>query len=98
GAFLGEARVAAAQFRAQEQAERHGAIPERNELRFGQLPVRAAGIAGDKDGLALLWSARVPFQIFRRRDGLAVFVEAQKREIEVVAREIEIVGIAAKER
>src|SRR5438132_14323579 len=54
------------------------------------------GIAGDENHLALFCSSRRPFEVTRRMNRLIVFVNAHQRHVDVEAREIEIVRIAAK--
>ena len=58
----------------------------------------AAGAAGNEDGFAVRQRRGTPLQPVRRRRRLAVLVEAEIGDIERIAREIEIVRIAAEER
>ena len=73
-------------------------IAQRFQLVGGEQAVGAARIADDEHGLALLGRRARPGQMRGRRHGLAVLVKPHEREIEIVAREIEIVRIAAEER
>ena len=55
---------------------------------------RGAGVAGDKDELAVGGALRVPLQIVLGVDGLVVLVDAEERHVKVVAGISEIVGVA----
>ena len=48
--------------------------------------------------LALFRALRREFQMVVRMHGLALFIDAHQRHVYVVTREVEIIGIAAKER
>jgi hypothetical protein len=62
-------------------------------------PVGAAGIARGEGQLAVLGARRRPGEVIRLRiQGFAVLVDPQERRIEVVARELEVVRVAAEER
>ena len=98
GALLGEAGVAPAQFGQLHQQRWAHHVAHSHELWCGQEPIGAARIAGDEDEVAVLRRARVPLEMLRCDDRPAVLVEPQKREIEVVAREVKVVGVAAKKR
>ena len=98
GAFLGEADQAG------RAVPRTGSGSRARPDRAGfaswsavKQPLGRAGIAGDKDRLAVLGRRRAPDQMIRRLDGLAVFVEPHERAIEVIAGKVEIVRIAAEE-
>ena len=56
------------------------------------------GLPTTNVGLAVDRRARAPFQVLRRRDRLAVLIGTQEAGIERVAREVEIVGVAAELR
>ena len=57
GAFLGEADQPSAQLRQIDQRFRQRQVAQAFKLVRGQKPLGRAGIAGDKDGLAILWAA-----------------------------------------
>ena len=54
-------------------------------------------MAGDEDEIAVLRAALAPLQVVRRMHRLAVLVRAEEADVEVVARILEVVGIAAEE-
>ena len=57
-----------------------------------------SGIAGDEHQIACRGALRIPLQIVRALDRLAIFVNAKKGHVEVVARIGEIIRVAAEER
>ena len=96
GALLAEPDQTAAQFGVLADDGRQGQGPLGVQLRDGQLTVGAARITGDEHRLAGLRRRRPPGQMVRRRCRLAVLVQPHEGAIEVVAGEVEIVGIAAE--
>ena len=68
------------------------------ELRHRVQPLRRSRIAGDKHQIAVARALGVPLQIIRRVDRLSVFIDAEQRHVQVVARIREVVGIAAEKR
>src|SRR4029077_16995733 len=56
------------------------------------------GMPGDKDEVAVLYPAGRPFEIIVKMCGLVVFVDSEKRDVQIVAGIGEIIGIIAKER
>ena len=59
--------------------------------------VRAPRIAGDEDEVPLLAAVRAPLQVIRDLGRLAVLVGAEEADVEAVAGELEVVGIASEE-
>ena len=68
------------------------------ELGQGQQPLGRAGMAGDENEVAILRAGRIEMHGIDERDRPAVAIEAQQRHVERIAREVEIVRIAAEER
>ena len=60
-------------------------------------PVGAAGVAGDEDEFVLLAAVRAPLQVVLDLDRLVVLVDAEEADVEVVARVLEVVRVAAEE-
>jgi hypothetical protein len=79
------------------QLKRVGSLAEEFELRHGVEAARGAGVAGDKDQVAVLEAAGGPLEIILQVDGLIVFVDAEEADVQIVARVLEVVGIAAEE-
>ncbi len=79
--------------------------PERQRLvalilqfRHRQQPARASGMAGNKNQVAVRRAlGREAEKMFHLR-GLAVFVSAEETDVQVEARKLEIVHVAAEER
>ena len=65
------------------------------ELADGQLPVGFPGMAADESQFAIARAFRIPFQKMLDLGRLAVFVSAENADIEIVARILEVIGIAA---
>ena len=59
--------------------------------------VRRAGMAGDENEVAGFWSGLAPLEEVRRVNRLAVLVDAEETDVEVEARILEVVGVAAEE-
>src|SRR4029077_7190500 len=59
---------------------------------------RIPGMPGDKDEIAVLYSAGRPFEIVVKMCGLVVFVDSEKRDVQIVAGIGEIIRIPAKKR
>ena len=62
--------------------------------------VQAVGLArvpGDEDEVAVLRTGGAPLQVMSGPRGLAVLVGAEEADVEVVARVLEVVGVAAEE-
>ena len=97
GRLLVEADQPAATFRQKDGGVREGPIARRLEFGHGVVARGRSRIADHEDRLAGLRRFRIPAQMVRRRHRLAVLIEAQQAEIEVVPREVEVVGIAAEE-
>ena len=57
---------------------------------------RRARIAGVENQIAFLGSSRRPFEVTRRTNRLIFFVNAHQRHVDVEARKVEVVRIAAK--
>ena len=68
------------------------------ELGDGRLALGAAGVAGDEHQVALLRGLARPAEEVARRERLALVVDAEERVVEAVAREVEVVGVAAERR
>src|SRR5450759_4023077 len=66
-------------------------------LRNREKPARAPGIPHNEREVTFLRAVRIPSQIVLGLPRLAVLVDAEQREIEVVARIGEVVRIAAEE-
>ncbi len=88
-------RVAAALQHADD--ERDARVAQKFQVRDGVEPLRRAGAARDERQLALLRPLRRPLEVVLGRVRLAVFVDAHERHVEVVAREVEVVRVAAEE-
>ena len=54
------------------------------------------GMAGDEDQLSVLGARLAPFQIMLDLGRFAVFVDAEEADVQIVARILEIVRIAAE--
>ena len=67
------------------------------ELGDGEQTPGGAGVAGNEGEFTIGRTVGRPFQEVRGLDGLAVFVDAEKRHIETVAGIFEIIGVAAVE-
>src|SRR5260370_31427782 len=61
-----------------------------------ELAICFTGTPAHECELAVAWSARVPFQEIVDPDRLAVFVNTKNAHIEIKARILEVVGIAAE--
>ena len=59
--------------------------------------VGLAGIPGHEHQVVLLQPRRIPLQVVRRLDRLAVLVDAEEADVEIVAGILEVVRIAAEE-
>src|SRR5262249_20765637 len=68
------------------------------ELAYRKLSIRPARIPAHERQLAIRRTLRVPLQIMLDLRRLPVFVSAKDRNIEIVARIFEIIGIAAAKR
>src|SRR5262249_55453513 len=75
---------------------RQGFVPFELKFRNRELAAGASRIAGDEYQIAFFRTVFAPVQVLGCRDGLATFVDAHQAEIEIEAREIEIIWIAAK--
>ena len=60
--------------------------------------IKADVVAGDEREIAVLDAVLAPFEVVRNLGRLIVFVNAEKADVEVVARKREIIGIAAVKR
>src|SRR5687768_14184019 len=59
-------------------------------------PLGGAGMAGNKNQLPIFRAGLRPFEIVVHFRGLIVFINANERHVDVEAREVEVVGVAAK--
>ena len=98
GAFVHRTDQAPAQFRKGRDRDRQANLALERELALRVEPAGRTGVADHEGQFAFLGCARVPDQVVRRANRLAVFVGAQEARIERIAREVEVVGIAAEGR
>ena len=68
------------------------------KFRYREEAAGGSGVARNEGEFAVLGTFRGPLEGVRGLNGLAVFVDAEKAHIEVVAGIFEIIGIAAEER
>ena len=61
------------------------------------MPVGAARVAGDEHQLAVLRPGLAPFEVVLELGRLVVLVDAEEADVEVVARVLEVVRVAAEE-
>jgi hypothetical protein len=82
-----------------QSSQRHGIghIASEFQLSHGLLTVGRAGVAGNEYQIAILHAGPRPAQIVLKACGLTVFVNAEKRDVKIVARVSEVIGVAAKE-
>ena len=73
-------------------------VLEKIQLGHGELALGAAGISGDKDEIAGLGSGGRPLEVVVEVHGLAVLIDAEVGDVEVVARILEVIAVAAEER
>ena len=66
------------------------------KLRYRVEAFGGARVPGYEDEFVIGRALRIPLQVFLALDGLAVLVHAEQRHIEIVAREGEIVRVAAE--
>ena len=97
-AFRAEAFDHAAHFGQTQQRVRRIQIARGFEFGDGELAIGAAGIADDDRHLAIVGAVLREREEIGDLGRLAVFVGAQHAHVEVVAREVEVVRIAAEER
>ena len=64
----------------------------------GVQPIGAARMPGDEDQLVVGRAGLAPVQKVLELDRLVVFIDAEEADIEVVARILEIVRVAAEKR
>src|SRR5690606_39928572 len=88
----------AAQLGGDQLVQRQDDVADGHQLRLGQQALGRAGVAGDKDGLALGRLVGVPGEVGRGQGGLAVFIQADEGRIDGEAREGEVVQVAAEGR
>src|SRR6266700_3186829 len=81
-----------------QQAADQTDIAKSGELRRRQLALGRARVTRDEDQLARLGARLAEREKVLHLRRLAVFVGAQQRDVEVVAREVEVVRIAAEKR
>src|SRR4051812_35558154 len=94
GALARELRENAPPFGAVDKGARKGYITLKFELRQGIKPIRRAGMAGREGQVAgLRVGLGITKKILGRVERTAVTVDPQVGEIEIVAREFEIIGI-----
>src|SRR5437773_3305967 len=67
------------------------------QLRYGIEPLSGSWMTRDEHQIPVCGALWVPFQVIRALDRLAVFVDPEQREVEVVARIREVVRIASEE-
>ena len=79
------------------EAQRQRGVAQEGELRGGGEASGGAGIAAEKYQVAFLHAFGAPFQIARSGGGLAVFIGAQKGDVEAVAEIGDAVALAAEE-
>ncbi len=79
------------------ELERVADVAEILQVGEGIQAIGAAWVAGHEDEVAVLRAVLAPLQIVLDLDGLVVFVGAEEADVEVVARVLEVVGIAAEE-
>src|SRR5260370_308290 len=75
---------------------RQGDVAAVLQLGQGVLTVRRAGVAGHEDQRVFLRAVTAPFEEVLDVGGLAVLIGAEESEIEVVARVLEVVHVAAE--
>ncbi len=73
-------------------------IAQKIQIRHREPASRTAGMPGDKDEVAVLDPAGRPLEVVVKMCGLVVFIDSEKRDVQVVAGIGEIIGIPAKER
>src|ERR1044071_218242 len=78
--------------------ERISHVAQKFEIGDGVEAARAPGMAGDEDELPILRAGCAPLEVVGWVHGLAVLVRAEEADVEVVARILEVVGVAAEER
>src|SRR5260370_32466019 len=78
------------------QEVRQKAIARVGQFIKRELTICFTGAPAHECQLAVVWSARVPFQEIVDPGWLAVFVDTKDTDIEIKARILEIVGIAAE--
>src|SRR5438105_13427399 len=66
-------------------------------MRDGVEALRRAGVAGDEDEFACARAGLRELEIVIGVDGLTVFIDAKDGHVQVVARVIEVVRVAAEE-
>ena len=72
-------------------------VADELQVPHGVQAVRLAGIARHEHQIVLLQARRIPLQIVRHFGRLAVLVDAEEADVEIVAGILEIVGVAAEE-
>ncbi len=72
-------------------------IAQKVELRHGEQAPRIARMSGYKNQLAIFHSGWRPLQVVIEVHRFAIFVDAEERDVEIVARIGEVVGVAAEE-
>ena len=78
------------------EAQRQRGVAQEGELRRGGEASGGAGIAAEKYQVAFLHALGAPLQIVRGGGGLAVFIGAQKSDIETVAEVGDAVALATE--
>ena len=71
-------------------------VPVKGELRGCREARGGGGVSGDEYQPGILDALGAPLEVVRRGGGLAVLVGAQERDVEVVARVGEVIGLAAE--
>ena len=66
-------------------------------MRHGVQPVGLARMAGNEHQLAVARAGEAPFQVVFDLGRLAVLVDAEEADVEVVSRVLEVVRVAAEE-
>ena len=79
------------------EAQGQRGVAQKGELRGGGEAAGGAGIAAEEDQVALLDAFGAPLQVARSGGRLAVFVGAQERDIEAVAKIGNAVALASEE-
>ncbi len=79
------------------EAQGIGVLALELELGQGHQAVGRAGVAGNEDQLAVGGAVGAPLQVVGGLDRLAFFIGAENGHVQVVAREGEVVGVAAVE-
>ena len=82
----------------QAKQVRHLVVAHIGEFVGGQLPVGFSGMAADESEFAIARTFGVPFQKMLGLGRLSIFVGAEDADIEIEARILEVIGIAAVER